>query len=58
MEDLIDDEMVNLLNICKRLHCPKLETIESKYVSFGPNPDNKKTLILDMDETMLQAKFL
>jgi hypothetical protein len=35
-----------------------LETLQSKFVNFGPNPGNKKTLILDMDETMLHAKFL
>jgi predicted secreted acid phosphatase len=27
-------------------------------VYFGPNPTKSKVLILDMDETMLQAKFI
>jgi hypothetical protein len=50
--------MISLLNVCKRLHVPKIETLEAKYVNFGPNPENKKVLILDMDETMLHAKFI
>ena len=50
--------MISLLNVCKRLHCPKLETISGKFVNFGEKPVNKKVLILDMDETMLHAKFL
>jgi hypothetical protein len=58
LDDLVDKEMIDLLNVCNRLHMPKIETLESKYVNFGENPGNKKVLILDMDETMLQAKFL
>ena len=58
LDELVDKEMVQLLNVCQRLHCPRLDTLESKFVNFGPNPGNKKTLILDMDETMLHAKFL
>lgn len=58
LDDLVDREMIELLNVCKRLHMPKLETIQSKYVNFGENPAKTKVLILDMDETMLAAKFL
>ena len=58
LDELVDKEMVQLLNVCQRLHCPKLETLSKKFVNFGPNPTNKKTLILDMDETMLHARFL
>lgn len=58
LNDLVDKEMIALLNVCKRLHCPRIESLESKYVYFGENPLQKKTLILDMDETMLHAKFL
>ena len=58
LNDLIDKEMIALLNVCKRLHCPRIETIESKFVNFGDNPEQKKTLILDMDETMLHARFI
>lgn len=58
LDDLVDKEMIDLLNVCKRLHCPKEETLRKKFVNFGPNPENKKVLVLDMDETMLHAKFL
>jgi len=27
LDDLVDREMIELLNVCKRLHMPKLETI-------------------------------
>ena len=50
--------MIDLLNVCKRLHCPKLESIASKYVYFGNESKMNKVLILDMDETMLHARFL
>ena len=50
--------MIDLLNICKRLHCPKIESLSSKFVNFGPEKPNSKVLILDMDETMLHARFL
>ena len=58
LDDLVDKEMIELLNVCKRLHCPKIEAIASKMVCFGENPPKSKVLILDMDETMLQAKFI
>ena len=57
LDDLVDKEMIELLQVCKRLHCPKIEAIASKMVNFGPTTKSK-VLILDMDETMLQAKFI
>jgi hypothetical protein len=51
--------MINLLQVCKRLHCPHLSGIKDKMYNMGPKEGtNKKVLILDMDETMLHAKFL
>lgn len=51
--------MIELLNVCKRLHCPKIEAIADKFVTFGPNPIGiQKVLVLDMDETMLHARFI
>jgi hypothetical protein len=44
--------------MCKRLHKPKIDSIKSKLVKFGDNEAKLKTLILDMDETMLHAKFI
>lgn len=38
LDDLVDKEMIELLNVCNRLHMPKLESIESKFVNFGENP--------------------
>lgn len=58
LNDLVDDEMISLLRACKSLHCPKLENISDKFVNFGENPEKKRTLLLDMDETMLHARFL
>lgn len=58
LDDLVDKEMIDLLQVCKRLHCPKIESLTSKMVCFGENPTKSKVLILDMDETMLQAKFI
>lgn len=50
--------MIDLLRMCKRLKTPKLENIADKFVYFGESPVHKKTLILDMDETMLHARFI
>lgn len=59
LNDLVDKEMISLLNVCKRLHCPKVEALADKYVNFGPKAGtNQKVLVLDMDETMLHARFL
>jgi TFIIF-interacting CTD phosphatase-like protein len=58
MNDLVDSEMIELLNVIKLLKAPKLEDIKHKFVSFGPRQMNSKVLILDMDETLLHARFL
>ena len=50
--------MISLLNVCKRLHYPRIEALQGKMVDFGENPTKKKVLVLDMDETMLHAKFI
>ena len=54
LNDLIDKKMIALLNVCKRFHCPRIETIESKFVNFGDNPEQKKTLILDQKLNIIQ----
>ena len=58
LDDLVDKEMIELLQVCSRLHKPNVEAIKSKMIEFGPNPTKSKVLILDMDETMLQARFI
>lgn len=37
LDDLVDQEMIDLLNVCKRLHCPKIEALGNKMVKFGEN---------------------
>jgi hypothetical protein len=38
LDDLVDKELIDLLNVCRRLYCPKLEELQSKFVNFGPIP--------------------
>lgn len=57
MEDLVDKETVDVLKICAQFRYPSLEELESKFVKFGP-PTKNKVLVLDMDETLIHAKFL
>ena len=37
LDDLVDKETIHLLELCKRLHKPKIDTLKSKSVKFGPN---------------------
>jgi hypothetical protein len=48
--------MVDLLKACSLLPYPKIEEIKSKFYKFGVK-NRQKTLILDMDETLLHSKF-
>jgi len=57
VEDLIDKEMVDLLRVCAQFKQPPLDEIMEKCVNFGPS-DRSKVLILDMDETLIHARFL
>lgn len=54
---LVDDAMVNLLKACAHLKPPSAESIEKKKVMLGEGSRKMKTLILDMDETLIHAKF-
>ena len=58
LDDLVDHEMVELLTVCNRLIPPIKEALRDKMYEMGPREENKKVLILDMDETMLHARFL
>jgi hypothetical protein len=59
---LIDLELINLLKFCNDLKNKHKETDEyqeevmMKSIEFGKKT-KEKTLILDMDETMIAAKF-
>ena len=50
--------MIDLLRVCKSLPHPKLETLADRMYMMGPRDGNKKVLVLDMDETMLHARFI
>ena len=49
--------MKQLLMRCKKFPLPTEAELQPRYVEFGENPEKKKTLVLDMDETLLHAKF-
>lgn len=49
--------MIDLLKKCQTFKIPTLADISSKFVSFGERKRNK-VLVLDMDETLIHAKFL
>lgn len=60
---LIDLELVNLLKFCNELKEKHKETDEyqedlmMKSLELGKQKKGEKTLILDMDETLIAAKF-
>ena len=49
--------MIDLLKVCANFKCPPLEDLRDKQVTFGPQT-RAKVLVLDMDETLIHAKFL
>ena len=53
--DLVDEDLKNLLLSFDSLERPTAEKIQELKVEFGP-VDRQKTLILDMDETLIHAK--
>lgn len=57
MDDLVDVEMVELLKVCSKFACPPLEELAPKQVKFGA-ATRSKVLVLDMDETLIHARFL
>jgi TFIIF-interacting CTD phosphatase-like protein len=57
VDDLVDKEMVHLLKACSQFRVPSLDDLAERMVSFGPLT-RTKVLVLDMDETLIHAKFL
>lgn len=53
--DLVDEDLKNLLLSFDKLERPTAEQIKALKVEFG-EVDRQKTLILDMDETLIHAK--
>jgi hypothetical protein len=54
---LVDDNMINLLKACAHLEPLSEEAIKLRQVRLGEDNRKLKTLILDMDETLIHAKF-
>ena len=57
MAELIDDELEHLLYTLYSLPRPTLDDINNLKVEFG-EVTRQKTLILDMDETLMHAKLM
>lgn len=45
------------MRICAKFRYPDEDQIRDKFVRFGP-PTRNKVLVLDMDETLIHARFL
>jgi len=56
-QKLVDDELTELLKLCKNFSEPTTAMLKEKSVSFGEKKRHK-TLILDMDETLIHAEIL
>ena len=56
VKNLVDKNMIDLLRACSMLTRPTQEEIEQRKVAFGERT-RQKTLILDMDETLIHSKF-
>lgn len=56
-KDLIDNNLTELLNTMKHFPPPTEEQVKQRAVKFGP-PKRMKTLIFDMDETLIHAEIL
>jgi len=57
LKDLIDNNLTELLNTMKKFPLPTDEQIHERAVTFGPQK-RMKTLIFDMDETLIHAEIL
>ena len=57
VKDLIDNNLTELLNTMKKFPPPTEEQIHERAVTFGPQKRHK-TLIFDMDETLIHAEIL
>lgn len=46
-----------MMKVCAHFKCPTMDELRDKMVNFGPQT-RAKVLVLDMDETLIHAKFL
>lgn len=58
IDDLVDKDMIDLLRVCSHFRQPSLDELAEKFVYFGSSPTRSKVLVLDMDETLIHARFL
>lgn len=56
-QKLVDDDLTELLKLCKNFPEPTSEQLKEKALTFG-DKKRHKTLILDMDETLIHAEIL
>lgn len=56
-QKLVDDDLTSLLKICKTMEEPTEEMLKARTVGFGEKRRHK-TLVLDMDETLIHAEIL
>jgi hypothetical protein len=49
--------MIDLMKVCAHFKCPTIDELMDKMVNFGPQT-RAKVLVLDMDETLIHAKFM
>ena len=49
--------MIDLMKVCAHFKCPTMDELRDKMVNFGPQT-RAKVLVLDMDETLIHAKFM
>ena len=55
-QKLVDDELTELLKLCKNFPEPSEDQLNEKSIEFGEKKRHK-TLILDMDETLIHAEI-
>ena len=46
-----------MMKVCADFKCPTMDELRDKMVNFGPQT-RAKVLVLDMDETIIHAKFM
>ena len=56
-QKLVDEDLTELLKLCKNFPEPTEQQLKDKAISFGEK-SRPKTLILDMDETLIHAEIL
>lgn len=56
-QKLVDEDLTSLLKLCKKMEEPTEDMLKEREIQFGEKRRHK-TLILDMDETLIHAEIL